>query len=642
MSYRDLATAAQTQGRDVNLCMAALSTKTRDWPKHQVDELSAFLWRTFLPSWYQKWKAAHRKSDIFDKKNREWLAKRWQPSRGTEGNGPVEVTIEISDNLGHDRGRGRPTKGFAESSERTKRRRIKETRDGLDPELLRRVSITPRVSADRAIMYMLDNDFTKAQYDSTRELLKEHGLGDFLPAYNHVRHAKAVCVAEGVEITESHSSVPLSSLLEHTARRLLESKSESELEVLHPELTLVAKWGCDGSSNHSIYKQKFAAEDRSDASMFLSSMVPLQIHSRKDRSKSYWVNPRSSSTRLCRPIKFQFAKETESVIREEVRRVEKEISNLKRTEVVVKNRSFFFEFEMIFCMVDGKVLQVMNDTSWMSQCSICKAKPKEMNDLDLMRSKAAISAYASMSPLHARIKFMECLLKISYVLPIVIRWNDSDSNEKYKWGKKLTVEQAALKKATKEEIQSKFEKKLGLHIDKVRQNFGNSNDGNTSRRFFANPSETAEILKVDEELIGRFRTILDTINCTHQINVEEFERYTSETAQLYVSLYPWYPMNNTVHKVLLHGTKMISDATFPIGMLSEEAQEAENKIYRHIRLHHTRKCSRTATNEDLMKYMLARSDPYLYNLKRTMETPLRDLHEDVQKLLKDASLQISQ
>ena len=138
----------------------------------------------------------------------------------------------------------------------------------------------------------------------------------------------------------------------------------------------------------------------------------------------------------------------------------------------------------------------MNDTPWMPQCSICKAKPTEMNDLDLMRSKEASSAYMTMSPLHARLKFMECLLKISYILPIVNKWNYSDWDEKYHWGKKLTVEQAKLKQTTKEEIQYEFETKLGLHIDKVRQNFGTSNDGNTSRRFFANPSETAEILNL--------------------------------------------------------------------------------------------------------------------------------------------------
>ncbi|XP_039954260.1 uncharacterized protein LOC120770738 [Bactrocera tryoni] len=54
----------------------------------------------------------------------------------------------------------------------------------------------------------------------------------------------------------------------------------------------------------------------------------------------------------------------------------------------------------------------------------------------------------------------------------------------------------------------------------------------------------------------------------------------------------------TVHKVLIHGSKMVSEAILPIGMLSEEAQEAMNKEYRNCRLFHSRKNSRISTNED--------------------------------------------
>ena len=45
----------------------------------------------------------------------------------------------------------------------------------------------------------------------------------------------------------------------------------------------------------------------------------------------------------------------------------------------------------------------------------------------------------------------------------------------------------------------------------------------------------------------------------------------------------------TVHKILIHGAFVISNALLPIGQLSEEAQEARNKDFKRYREIHTRK-----------------------------------------------------
>jgi hypothetical protein len=39
----------------------------------------------------------------------------------------------------------------------------------------------------------------------------------------------------------------------------------------------------------------------------------------------------------------------------------------------------------------------------------------------------------------------------------------------------------------------------------------------------------------------------------------------------------WYHMPPTLHKILIHGSKIINNFDMPIGILSEEAQEATNK-----------------------------------------------------------------
>lgn len=97
------------------------------------------------------------------------------------------------------------------------------------------------------------------------------------------------------------------------------------------------------------------------------------------------------------------------------------------------------------------------------------------------------------------------------------------------------------------------------------------------------------------------------------IDPEKFGTYCYETAELYVSLYSWYYMPNTVHKVM-HGRQKISAAVLPIGMLSEEAQ-ARNKDYRNYRLGHSRKCSRLFCNEDVLNMLLTTSYPLINSLR---------------------------
>lgn len=108
----------------------------------------------------------------------------------------------------------------------------------------------------------------------------------------------------------------------------------------------------------------------------------------------------------------------------------------------------------------------------------------------------------------------------------------------------------------------------------------------------------------------------------HEINIDQFDAYCLVTANKYVSLYNWYYMPTTVHKILIHGSQVIENVVIPIGQLTEEAQEAKNKEMRRYREHHSRKCSRLKTNEDVFKRLLLSSDPilstigYKYKIKK--------------------------
>jgi hypothetical protein len=67
----------------------------------------------------------------------------------------------------------------------------------------------------------------------------------------------------------------------------------------------------------------------------------------------------------------------------------------------------------------------------------------------------------------------------------------------------------------------------------------------------------------------------------YRVNATAFDNYAKETAKLFVSLYAWYRMPASVHKVLIHGSAIVSADLLPIGQLSEEAQEAGNKDIKH-------------------------------------------------------------
>ena len=113
--------------------------------------------------------------------------------------------------------------------------------------------------------------------------------------------------------------------------------------------------------------------------------------------------------------------------------------------------------------------------------------------------------------------------------------------------------------------------------------------------------------------------VLKTINSSHEINIDKFENYCVETTQKFVSLYGWYYMPTSVHKILLHGATVIANAILPIGELSEEAQEAKNKDLRRYREHHTRKISALKINEDLFHRLILSSDPQLSSFARSKQ-----------------------
>ncbi|KDR19596.1 hypothetical protein L798_06129, partial [Zootermopsis nevadensis] len=173
-------------------------------------------------------------------------------------------------------------------------------------------------------------------------------------------------------------------------------------------------------------------------------------------------------------------------------------------------RELFVNQTFVMTMVDGMVCSSLTEHS-SQKCYVCGAVPRDMNNLNLSTVCPDPSSYRfGLSTLHAYIRFFEC-----------------------------------------------FRSQLSLLVDQPRQGgSGTSNDGNTARRFFENPEVSANITGINEDLIRRFSIILCTLSCGCSVNVEAFDKYAMETANLYVNLYPWYYMPASVHKILIHGGKI--------------------------------------------------------------------------------------
>lgn len=187
------------------------------------------------------------------------------------------------------------------------------------------------------------------------------------------------------------------------------------------------------------------------------------------------------------------------------------------------------------------------------------------------------------------------ILHLEYKLPLK-KWQARLENEK-----NVVAER-------KNQIQADMKSKLGLLLDVPKAGCGNTNDGNTARRFFENVEIVAEITGVEAKLIRRFKIVIEVITSGYSIDTEQFSSYAMETARMHVS--------PTVHKILMHGKSVIEHALLPIGLLSEEASEARNEHFRSYRQNFTRKFSRTVCNRDILNRLLLSSDPFLSSCRK--------------------------
>jgi hypothetical protein len=168
----------------------------------------------------------------------------------------------------------------------------------------------------------------------------------------------------------------------------------------------------------------------------------------------------------------------------------------------------------------------------------------------------------------------------------------------------------------KKEIQDEFWNKMKLNVDKPRfGGSGNSTTENVCRKAFSDPLLLSTVLGLDFDLVQNFSTLLIAMSCQLPLNLESFAALALSTANIWVDKYSSFKMTPSVHKVLIHGVEIMRNSILPVGILSEEAAEAKNKICRRDRLDHALKNSRKNNLEDVFYRSMDSSDPFLSSLR---------------------------
>lgn len=221
----------------------------------------------------------------------------------------------------------------------------------------------------------VEANLTRKQYEVIRSSVKK-----IYPSYSLIQKEKLKCYPdkESYRVNETCAEIRLQNLLDLTVKRFCFFLEEVLLTLGAEEresLTLVYKWGCDGSQQ-AQFKQKFESCENSDSNIFQSSFVPLRLIS-KCNNKVVWENPTPSSPRYCRPIRIRFIKETSDITKGEIAYIQSAIDSFTPAIIYLQDKCFVINHVMLLTMVDAKICNAACDNLSTMKCYICGATSKE-------------------------------------------------------------------------------------------------------------------------------------------------------------------------------------------------------------------------------------------------------------------------
>lgn len=385
---------------------------------------------------------------------------------------------------------------------------------------------------------------------------------------------------------------------------------------------LIFAYGMDGTTGQSMYNQPDESGNAvDDHSLFTVTMSPLQMTTKY--GEILWENPAPQSIRSVRPIMLEFAKEKPDYVAAINQDLTEQIENLEFFEFSSNGNSIKVQCSFYETMIDGKVLNVLTETSSTQSCPVCHSTPSFFNVLDREDFPTPdVALRYGCQPLHASINIVGCLLHVSYRKGICV------------WQAK-TPDQKQSVKERKKIVQDILLEKFNARVDVPKQGGGGSSTtGSMCRKLLSEPKKLALALGLDEKLVKYLAAIVVIINSIEQVDIADFDKLCEVTFKMYVNLYSWYPMPATLHKILVHSTRIMASLPLSTGFMGEQGSEARNKCYRNDRQFHARKISRTANITDVFYRAMDSSDPILAarSARKRKDTPKKDLIECLRDL----------
>lgn len=445
------------------------------------------------------------------------------------------------------------------------------------PEIAKDILQSSVISPQKAVAVILDSNLSTNSYIRLNRVLNKNKI-KVLPSYPIVKSAQYQSIPEST-VKFNFARCNMQPLLNMTSLRLIQTINDLDSSN-NLQLTLISKWGLDGSGGHQLYRQKFGNCLGADSHILSTQLVPIRLHLNDAERTIIWQNPSPNSNRLCRPIALEFIKDTSHVTNQSIARVNNQISNLSPSII----GSLTVHHKLFFTMLDGKTFNQMTGTSG-KMCPICKVHGDRLNSVDPSLVDCDLYKHG-LCTLHGLLRGLDFFLSIAY--------GTQDP------------------KGRKQKIQDDFKEQLNLLIDIPLPGGGTSNTGNTARKFFREFAISSQITGIPEFLIERYHTIITALATTQLLDPIELRQYTTETANHLRSIYPSKNLTPTVHKILYHSADIVAyfnQYNIPIGLLSEEALESRNKDIRNNRYKFSRKTGRVQTLIDMFNRLMYSTDP---------------------------------
>ena len=230
-----------------NLITAIKEKLNRDIPSEIIHEVEQQV-HWFIVEVKKRWKQTARKEKVFLSRNKKWLSEPFSSHIRSLSNTPAPssvrgrpvlpfsakkresmrmdtsriVTKNAADKLLHAAKRRARSEGRNDLAYVIKETTATPTRPTKFRRLLRSHSTPPRLyDRQQALALFVERRDTKERWQLSREAAKDQGANIY-PSYHEITAAKKECWPEGIDVQPTKAEVPLQSLLEHTAERIID------------------------------------------------------------------------------------------------------------------------------------------------------------------------------------------------------------------------------------------------------------------------------------------------------------------------------------------------------------------------------------------------------------------------------------